>query len=77
MSGGPDLVGLLYRADWAQLSLLAVTSDGTRVLRARSVGSAGGGAAGSDAIAPRLGAGGARRTSKGRGQGPDCRGGAG
>ena len=32
MSGGPDLVGLLYRADWAQLSLLAVTSDGTRVL---------------------------------------------
>ena len=32
MSGGPDLVGLLYRADWAQLSLLAVTSDGTKVL---------------------------------------------
>jgi hypothetical protein len=32
MSGGPDLVSLLYHADWAQLSLSAVANDGTRVL---------------------------------------------
>jgi hypothetical protein len=32
MSGGPDLVSLLYRVDWAQLSLAAVANDGTRVL---------------------------------------------
>jgi hypothetical protein len=32
MSGGPDLVSLLYQADWAQLSLSAVANDGTRVL---------------------------------------------
>ena len=32
MSGGPDLISLLYHADWAQLSLSAVANDGTRVL---------------------------------------------
>lgn len=32
MSGGPDLVSLLYHVDWAQLSLAAVANDGTRVL---------------------------------------------
>ena len=32
MSGGPDLVSLLYHADWAQLSLSAVANDGTKVL---------------------------------------------
>ena len=32
MSGGPDLVSLLYHADWAQLSLSAVVNDGTNVL---------------------------------------------
>ena len=32
MSGGPDLVSLLYHVDWMQLSLSAVTDDGTRVL---------------------------------------------
>jgi hypothetical protein len=32
MSGGPDLVSLLYHVDWAQLSLSAVANDGTRVL---------------------------------------------
>jgi hypothetical protein len=32
MSGGPDLVSLLYHVDWTQLSLSAVANDGTRVL---------------------------------------------
>jgi hypothetical protein len=32
MSAGPDLVSLLYRADWTQLSLSAEANDGTRVL---------------------------------------------
>jgi hypothetical protein len=32
MSGRPDLVSLLYHADWAQLSLSAVANDGTRIL---------------------------------------------
>ena len=32
MSGEPDLVSLLYHVDWMQLSLSAVTGDGTRVL---------------------------------------------
>lgn len=32
MSGGPDLISLLYHVDWAQLSLSAVANDGTRVL---------------------------------------------
>jgi hypothetical protein len=32
MSGRPDLVSLLYHADWAQLSLSAVVNDGTNVL---------------------------------------------
>jgi hypothetical protein len=32
MSGGPDLVSLLYHADWTRLSLSAVANDGTRVL---------------------------------------------
>jgi hypothetical protein len=34
MSAGPDLVSLLYRADWTQLNLSAVANDGTRVLLA-------------------------------------------
>jgi hypothetical protein len=32
MSGGPDLVSLLYHVDWAQLSLSAVANDGMRIL---------------------------------------------
>ena len=32
MSAGPDLVSLLYRADWTQLTLSAVADDGTSVL---------------------------------------------
>jgi len=32
MSAGPDLVSLLYRADWTQLTLSAVTDDGTSIL---------------------------------------------
>jgi hypothetical protein len=34
MSAGPDLVSLLYRADWTQLTLSAVVNDGTEVLLA-------------------------------------------
>ena len=32
MTGEPDLVSLLYRADWTQLSLSAEVSDGSRLL---------------------------------------------
>ena len=32
MSAGPDLVSLLYRADWTQLTLSAVSNHGTSVL---------------------------------------------
>jgi hypothetical protein len=32
MSAGPDLVSLLYHADWTQLTLSAVTDDGTSIL---------------------------------------------
>jgi hypothetical protein len=34
MSAGPDLVSLVYRADWTQLTLSAVANDGTEVLLA-------------------------------------------
>ena len=34
MSAGPDLVSLLYRAGWTQLTLSAVANDGTRVVLA-------------------------------------------
>lgn len=34
MSAVPDLVSLLYRADWTQLTLSAVANDGTRVVLA-------------------------------------------
>jgi hypothetical protein len=34
MSAGPDLVSLLYHADWTQLTLSAVANDGTRVVLA-------------------------------------------
>jgi hypothetical protein len=32
MAGEPDLVGLLYRADWTRLSLSAEVNDGSTVL---------------------------------------------
>lgn len=32
MNAGPDLVSLLYRADWTQLTLSAAVNDGTSIL---------------------------------------------
>ena len=32
MNAGPDLVSLLYRADWTQLTLSAAANDGTSIL---------------------------------------------
>ena len=38
MAGEPDLVGLLYRADWTRLSLSAEVNDGSVVLVASPLG---------------------------------------
>jgi hypothetical protein len=32
MTGEPDLIGLLYRADWTRLSLSAEVNDGSTLL---------------------------------------------